>query len=268
MAQTSDTGTEAEQAPARRRSRRGRRAVACLAIGILAGVGITPGLAGSRRGTTRPPRSRRAPTRPKLCAEHPTARTGASGATGPCCAGRGVDRLLLLFHLRPTWAGGDGVLAIRLNDTQLAWFFSDTFIGPAGPNRRLAPQRVRAQRSGRPDHDRSGQHVRHHDRLRSLHRSRRPGERGPGGRAAFGRPRRGVRPVLGRGRHRDRRDSRQVLQPLPRQPLSVRPGGNGDRRLPGQPAQHGRPRPHTARSAVATEIPAAGQGGCTTAGRR
>jgi hypothetical protein len=31
------------------------------------------------------------------------------------------------------WAGGDGVSAIRLNDTQLAWFFSDTFIGPAGP---------------------------------------------------------------------------------------------------------------------------------------
>ncbi len=31
------------------------------------------------------------------------------------------------------WAGGDGVSAIRLNATQLAWFFSDTFIGPAGP---------------------------------------------------------------------------------------------------------------------------------------
>ena len=31
------------------------------------------------------------------------------------------------------WAGGDGVSAIRLNDAQLAWFFSDTFIGPAGP---------------------------------------------------------------------------------------------------------------------------------------
>jgi len=31
------------------------------------------------------------------------------------------------------WAGGDGVSAIRLNSAQLAWFFSDTFIGPAGP---------------------------------------------------------------------------------------------------------------------------------------
>jgi len=32
------------------------------------------------------------------------------------------------------WAGGDGVSAIRLNSAQLAWFFSDTFIGPAGPD--------------------------------------------------------------------------------------------------------------------------------------
>ena len=31
------------------------------------------------------------------------------------------------------WAGGNGVSAIRLNSSQLAWFFSDTFIGPAGP---------------------------------------------------------------------------------------------------------------------------------------
>ena len=31
------------------------------------------------------------------------------------------------------WAGGDGISAIRLNSGQLAWFFSDTFLGPAGP---------------------------------------------------------------------------------------------------------------------------------------
>ena len=31
------------------------------------------------------------------------------------------------------WRRGDGVSAIRLNASQLAWFFSDTFIGPAGP---------------------------------------------------------------------------------------------------------------------------------------
>ena len=32
------------------------------------------------------------------------------------------------------WAGGDGVSAIRLNSSQLAWFFSDTYLGPAGPD--------------------------------------------------------------------------------------------------------------------------------------
>jgi hypothetical protein len=31
------------------------------------------------------------------------------------------------------WAGGDGISAIRLNSGQLAWFFSDTFLGPASP---------------------------------------------------------------------------------------------------------------------------------------
>jgi hypothetical protein len=31
------------------------------------------------------------------------------------------------------WAGGDGISAVRLNSSQTAWFFSDTFLGPAGP---------------------------------------------------------------------------------------------------------------------------------------
>jgi hypothetical protein len=31
------------------------------------------------------------------------------------------------------WAGGDGVSAIRLSSSLLAWFFSDTYLGPAGP---------------------------------------------------------------------------------------------------------------------------------------
>jgi hypothetical protein len=30
------------------------------------------------------------------------------------------------------WAGGDGVSAIRLSSSQIAWFFSDTYLGPAG----------------------------------------------------------------------------------------------------------------------------------------
>ena len=31
------------------------------------------------------------------------------------------------------WAGGDGVSAVSLNSSQIAWFFSDTYLGPAGP---------------------------------------------------------------------------------------------------------------------------------------
>jgi hypothetical protein len=30
------------------------------------------------------------------------------------------------------WAGGDGISAVRLNATQTAWFFSDSYLGPAG----------------------------------------------------------------------------------------------------------------------------------------
>jgi hypothetical protein len=32
------------------------------------------------------------------------------------------------------WAGGDGVSAVRLSSSQIAWFFSDTYLGPAGPD--------------------------------------------------------------------------------------------------------------------------------------
>jgi hypothetical protein len=31
------------------------------------------------------------------------------------------------------WAGGDGMGAVRLNSAQVAWFFSDTYMGPATP---------------------------------------------------------------------------------------------------------------------------------------
>jgi hypothetical protein len=31
------------------------------------------------------------------------------------------------------WAGGDGVSAVSLSPEQIAWFFSDTYLGPAGP---------------------------------------------------------------------------------------------------------------------------------------
>ncbi len=31
------------------------------------------------------------------------------------------------------WAGGDGVSALRLNSSQIAWFFSDSYLGPSSP---------------------------------------------------------------------------------------------------------------------------------------
>jgi hypothetical protein len=123
MAQTSDTGTETEQAPARRRRRRGRE-LAGLAIGILAGVGIT--LAWLIPARHHPA----APVAPSTHA--PVLVPVAAGQPDPAA----LDAEWISYSDQSTcadWAGGDGVSAIRLNDTQLAWFFSDTFIGPAGP---------------------------------------------------------------------------------------------------------------------------------------
>jgi hypothetical protein len=37
------------------------------------------------------------------------------------------------------WAGGDGVSAVRLSSSQIAWFFSDTSLGPAGPTSGFSP---------------------------------------------------------------------------------------------------------------------------------
>jgi hypothetical protein len=123
MAQTSDTGTETEQAPARRRRRRGLE-LAGLAIGILAGVGIA--LAWLIPARHHPS----APVAPSTHA--PVLVPVAAGQPDPAA----LDGEWIAYSDQSTcadWAGGDGVSAIRLNDTQLAWFFSDTFIGPAGP---------------------------------------------------------------------------------------------------------------------------------------
>jgi hypothetical protein len=123
MAQTSDTGTETEQAPVRRKRRRGRE-LAGLAIGILAGVGIT--LAWLIPARHHPS----APVAPSTQA--PVVVPVAAGQPDPAA----LDAEWISYSDQSTcadWAGGDGVSAIRLNDTQLAWFFSDTFIGPAGP---------------------------------------------------------------------------------------------------------------------------------------
>jgi hypothetical protein len=60
---------------------------------------------------------------------------GAGGGSQPSPAA--LDAQWLGYSDRSTcadWAGGDGVSAIRLNSSQIAWFFADTYLGPAGPS--------------------------------------------------------------------------------------------------------------------------------------
>ena len=130
MAQVSDTGTDADQAPARRRRRRGLE-LGGLATGIIAGVSIALGFLIP---------GRHHPSGPVAPSTHaPVLVTGSAGppndsAGQPDLAALDGEWIAYSDHSTcADWAGGDGVSAIRLNDTQLAWFFSDTFIGPAGP---------------------------------------------------------------------------------------------------------------------------------------
>jgi hypothetical protein len=120
MARTSGTRTEANEAPAPRRRRRGLE-LAGLAIGIAAGVSIA--LAWLVPARSHPP---------ALSTQRPVVIRGSSQGPDPAA----LDAEWLAYSDQSTcadWAGGDGVSAIRLNSSQLAWFFSDTSIGPAGP---------------------------------------------------------------------------------------------------------------------------------------
>ena len=124
MSQVSGTGTDAEQAPARRRRRRGLE-LGGLVIGIIAGVSIT--LAWLIPARARPS----GPVAPSTT--HPPVLVRVPpGQPDPAA----LDGEWIAYSDHSTcadWAGGDGVSAIRLNSAQLAWFFSDSFIGPAGP---------------------------------------------------------------------------------------------------------------------------------------
>jgi hypothetical protein len=123
MAQASGTKTEAGQAPAGRRRRRGLE-LAGLAIGLVAGVGIA-------LGWLIPTRSQ--PPGPQALSTHPpVAVRGSSMGPDPAA----LDREWVQYSDHSScadWAGGDGISAIRLNSSQVAWFFDDTYIGPAGP---------------------------------------------------------------------------------------------------------------------------------------
>jgi hypothetical protein len=115
-----ETATKADQPPARRRRSRGLE-LAGLAIGIVAGVSIALAWLVPARG------------QPAAPGTHPPVLVpGASAAPDPAA----LDAEWIAYSDHSTcadWAGGDGISAIRLNSSQLAWFFSDTTIGPAGP---------------------------------------------------------------------------------------------------------------------------------------
>jgi hypothetical protein len=126
MAQVSDPGTEAAQAPSRRRAAsRHRRAssrrrvlqLAGLVLGIAAGVGIAVGwLVPSLRHLSGPPPVNSPPVMVR----------GSSGPPGSPVAPdpAALDAEWAAYSDRSgcaDWAGGDGVSAIRLNSAQLAW---------------------------------------------------------------------------------------------------------------------------------------------------
>jgi hypothetical protein len=101
--------------------------------GILAGFGATF-LFRAALAAGDPPASAAAPAAPKS----PAVRPGPSvrrGADPPSPGALDAQWLGYSDHSScADWAGGDGVSAIRLNSSQVAWFFSDTYLGPAGPD--------------------------------------------------------------------------------------------------------------------------------------
>jgi hypothetical protein len=92
----------------------------CVTLGLLAALRSWPATA------TRDPGAVVLPSPPG---------TAAGGGRGQPAPGA-LDAQWLAYSDRSTcadWAGGDGVSAIRLNASQVAWFFADTYLGPAGP---------------------------------------------------------------------------------------------------------------------------------------
>jgi hypothetical protein len=126
MAQASGTRTGPRRTPPARRRRRGRE-VGGLVIGILAGLGIVVGWLISTRGH---------PSHPVVYSSHPPVQLhgGPAASAEPDPAALNAEWAAYSNHAScADWAGGDGVSAIRLNSSQLAWFFSDTYLGPASP---------------------------------------------------------------------------------------------------------------------------------------
>jgi len=92
----------------------------CVTLGVL--TVVRGGLATATRG------------RGAIVVPNATRPAGRAAAGQPSAAA--LDAQWLAYSDRSTcadWAGGDGVSAIRLSSSQVAWFFADTYLGPAGP---------------------------------------------------------------------------------------------------------------------------------------
>jgi hypothetical protein len=79
------------------------------------------------------------PARPPHTQDPVSVGAGVAGSLSPAA----LDRQWVTYSDRSTCAdraGGDGVSAVRLSPTQVAWFFSDSSLGPAGPHIGLSHQ--------------------------------------------------------------------------------------------------------------------------------
>ena len=126
MAQLSGSRTQPSHAPARRR--RGLE-LGGLVIGIVAGLSIAIGWLISTPGHPRPVVYS---THPPVLVRGSSGPSGSSAEPDPAA----LDAQWAAYSDHSTcadWGGGDGVSALRLDSSQLAWFFSDTYLGPAGP---------------------------------------------------------------------------------------------------------------------------------------
>ncbi len=105
--------------------------VALAACGVVAGFAITAGIVSVVHGGFLTGGSRRA----AVPTDSGTTSTVISrGDEGPSPAALDAQWLAYSDHSTcAEWAGGDGVSGIRLNSSQIAWFFADTYLGPAGP---------------------------------------------------------------------------------------------------------------------------------------
>jgi hypothetical protein len=92
----------------------------CVTLGVL--TVLRSGLATATRG------------RGAIVVPDTASPSGKATAGQPSAAA--LDAQWLAYSDRSTcadWSGGDGVSATRLSSSQVAWFFADTYLGPAGP---------------------------------------------------------------------------------------------------------------------------------------